>query len=1119
MQIFSAKDIFCAIILLVFEFAWQTNGKFGTEFAIRLLRQVKSESARRNEFAYFTKGHTMKRLLLIITLVLFSAGFISEAFAAPARGGGAATKRTAKKATTAKKRVATKKVAKPRIQRAPAEEAVSKLTEFQQDFQASEAKKRGKEQQFGLMPSDIDNTNHNVFHADAVAIKGAKDTESALRYLPFVTIVNTAGFGSSFDLRGQGRLSANGVRLFLNGVPATPTDSYFNPMPIHTVMPHLIQEVSVQPGGGAVLFGSGAKGGTINIITSQRGAPVFIVGGGYTNIAASKGNSFNAYAQANENLGRRLKVNAGLAGAVLGGPRTDDLLTSAQAVLGAWYDIGWGQSVSVDADAFYAKNKTTPYNSLLDFENINTFMLSEVSLPMVSLQGSTARYPFEENRYLCLAGQASCSYPITDFSPSKEDRATKGYGSIDTTLLRATARVDYTSSLTERLKLGATTFGNFQSTKFNEHKMNLPFFVLGVMNPHPENNQNSIMHYNRGYNWFLPRPANINHPSGTSPLFVGANGDNERADWHLLDQSGSKYDDYKIGGKARVDWQHNNGLFIIGADFYYEMSKRDSKSYLRQAIIDGSAMAGLPGYNNTLGGDLSLKYSSTQFTSLQAKIFDKSDINVLTTAVYLYERYDFNRNLSLGLGARYELKNYDVKITDNFEGKKLAFKDTNHQAPQYCVGTGNCDFVDYDNSNYTEGELKGTGLGANQILRPAVINGVLQTTDKAGNKNPNGIATSEAKGEYSKNHDNFIFELAPVYRYSNTGAIYARGELGYKAPPAWAMLRRIGIVWGASSPRDTWIAMTQNFTTGQQGNGGNPLTQNTTVVAGATPYGNTLEFDFDFEDTQLKNETYYTAELGWKELIGTRQIPLGFTNLTINALMFNANVFYTASQDEFYFEGDTWSGMKFGNYEKSRRYGVELAAEQYLFGGALGFNESFTYLKAQKFDCGELNPLTQTCATGNEWQAIPYTYDWKATLGAAVNISTFLEVIDVDISVWLQNSIYGKQNIYAQRMNVQTFPVAGGIANPNITQTATQTQAPIFYATKEDAKLDPYLVSDFGISVGFNKNAGVITVGVKNVFDTFYYDYYNNDRSAVVNENRYVIGRGRTVFLEGTFKY
>ena len=1012
----------------------------------------------------------MKKLLFLITLALFCAGAFTQSFAAPAQN------RTAKK-------VVTKKAKKATARKATANAG--------QKTKAQE-RKEVQNQQFGLMPSDIDNTNHNVFHADASAIRGAKDTESALRYLPFVTIVNTAGFGSSFDLRGQGRLSANGVRLFLNGVPATPTDSYYNPMPIHTVMPHLIQEVSVQPGGGAVLYGSGAKGGTINIVTSQRGAPAFVAGGGYTNITASKGNSFNAYAQANENLGQHIKVNAGLAGAVLGGPRTDDLLTSAQAVLGAWYDIGWGQAVSVDADAFYAKNKTTPYNSLLDFENINTFMLSEVSLPLPSQGLTTARNPFEENRYLCLAGQASCSFPITDFSPSKDDRATKGYGTIDTTVLRATAKVDYVSRLTERLKLGAVAFGNFQSTKFNEHKMNLPFFVLGVMNPNPANNQNSLIHYNRGYNWFLPRPANINHPQGTDPLFVGANGDNERADWHLLDQSGSKYDDYKIGGKARVDWQHDNGLFIAGVDFYYEMSKRDSKTYLRQAITDGSAMAGLPGYNNALGGDKSLKYTSTNFSSLQARIFDKSDINVLTTAAYVYDRYDFNRNLSLGVGMRYELKNYDIKITDTFEGKKLAFDDlAGGTRADGSTWNRDEDYVDYDNSNYNRGEEH----GKNQV-----INGVLQTVNKAGNKNPNGIATSEAKGEYSKNHDNFTFELAPVYRYSNTGAIYARGELGYKAPPAWAMLRRIGIVWGASSPRDTWIAMTQQ---GQAA---------TTPVTDASPYGNVLEFDFAFEDTQLKNETYYTAELGWKELIGTRQIPLVFTNLTINALMFNANVFYTASQDEFYFEGDTWSGMTFGNYEKSRRMGVELAAEQYLFNGALGLNESFTYLKAQKFDCGELNPLTQTCVTGNEWQAIPYTYDWKATLGAAVNISTFLEVVDVDISVWLQNSIYGKQNIYAQKMNVQTFPVDN--ANP-----ATQTRAPIFYATREDAKLNPYLISDFGLSVGINKNMGLVTVGIKNLFDTFYYDYYNNDRSAVVNENRYVIGRGRTVFIEGQFKY
>lgn len=40
----------------------------------------------------FTKGHTMKRLFLLITLALFSLGALTQAFAAPARntvGGGA----------------------------------------------------------------------------------------------------------------------------------------------------------------------------------------------------------------------------------------------------------------------------------------------------------------------------------------------------------------------------------------------------------------------------------------------------------------------------------------------------------------------------------------------------------------------------------------------------------------------------------------------------------------------------------------------------------------------------------------------------------------------------------------------------------------------------------------------------------------------------------------------------------------------------------------------------------------------------------------------------------------------------------------------------------------------
>ena len=410
-------------------------------------------------------------------------------------------------------------------------------------------------------------------------------------------------------------------------------------------------------------------------------------------------------------------------------------------------------------------------------------------------------------------------------------------------------------------------------------------------------------------------------------------------------------------------------------------------------------------------------------------------MNVLISSAYVFERYDLNRNFSLGGGLRYEMKNYKFKANDTYDVYKVQF-------PGWSGFEG-----DIERATHAKDEIK----------------------DK----------------EFNKNYDNFTFELTPVFKYSNSGSIYARGELGYIAPPIWAMMQRIGTIRGDKN---------QDFP------------HQCPIVDGKPNC-----VDFDYRETNLKNETYWTAELGWKELIGTRRVPLFVTNLDINALLFSANVFYTASQNEFYFEGDTWSGIAYGNYSKSRRMGAEVALEQYIFDGMLGFNESFTYLKAQKMDCSHFEPLskdalTGMCKIGEEWQTMPYTYDYKATFGANVNISTFLEVVDVSVGVWLQNSLYGSQHI--------------PITNVSLLNVATNT-ANNAYIVNDGGyeKLKPYLISDFGVSVGINKNMGVVTVGIKNLFDTFYYDYYNNDKSAVVNENRYVIGRGRTVFIEGQFKY
>ena len=772
------------------------------------------------------KGHEMKKLLVLITLVLFSAGALTEAFAAPARKArvGSGAKATQKRvvAPQATRQARAKIANKKRTRQAKAkstlalESAVTALKEGQ----------RGKEEQMGLMPSELDYLNHNVFHADAAAIRGARDTESALRYIPFVTITNTAGFGQSFDLRGQGRLAANGVKLYINGVPANPTDSYYVPMPINTIIPSLIQEIEVFPGSGSVQYGAGTKGGTINVITSKRQNPYFLVGAGYVNTTASKGNSFNAFAQAAENLGFA-NVNAGLAASVLGGPREDDSFLGGHGVLGATVPLGLGQQIDADLDFFYGKTKTTPYNSLFDKEAMFEAILNT--------QWNPDNWK-EVERNLAVFNQLPRE-------PSADARAEKGDGEIETTTLRGSAVVGYTSDLATRLQFNADAFMAYESIKFDKYAIAVPIFVLGQIKPTAQGGAE----YDPS--WYLPRPL----PAGRTdinPIVDGKDGQQP-----YLEQNGSVFTEMKFGGKTEINWKHQNGFFVFGLSGQYEMSKRNPKQYLRTAI---------PWVKGNTDGGIGL---TETFRAMEAYIDDHLDMNVITAGVYAIEKYDFNPQFSFMAGARYEMKNYSVKARDLYKANRMIFTNAD--------------------GSVNKGQTNNTGLFHRDQF----------SDDNDPANNPTG--------EYKKNHDNFIGEIAPVFKYSQTGAIYARGELGYITPPAWAYLQRYGFI--DTKPNNN------GFDSGDK----NPT--------------DPMVFHFAYRTPELQNETYYTAELGWKEIIGRRIIPAGFIDIDISALLFSANVFYTASQNEFYFEGDTYSGLTVGNYDKSRRLGGEVALEQILF--------------------------------------------------------------------------------------------------------------------------------------------------------------------------------------------
>ncbi len=827
----------------------------------------------------------MKKSLIFLIMAAFLA---SVAFGAPAKN---ATTGGGNKASSAKK-------AKAKTPSKKSKARVSKRADEPEET-------RGKQGQLGLMPSELDKANHNVYYADADAIRGARDTESALRYIPFVTITNTAGFGQAFDFRSQGRVSANGVKFFINGIAANPLDNYYGFMPINSVLPNLIQEIKVYPGSGAVLYGSGAKGAVLDIITSKRQKPYYLVGAGYVNTTGGD-NSYYGVAQAAEKFGA-VRLNAGLGYSQKGGPREDDNTQSIQAVLGGDYELFLGSSIFADVDFYNGKIKSTPYNSFWDTASIEARI--------------TAANATQE------AQKAPIALATKPIDPEQTNRSTKGDGEIQSKQTRLTASLGYTSEVTRDLKWELLGFFALDNRKYDIYTARIPFYQYG------------------------------------DKTFTGTG---EKS--NIADQSGSQFNEMKFGGKFKANLRHNNGEFLFGIDSYYEKAKRNAKQNLQSASIDPAIM----------------------YSGILVNIDNTLNLSKWTNALYGVERYDFNNFFSIAGGLRYEMTKYRSESDD---------------------------YVYARNKNINAD-------GSEQAY--------METKDPA-------IPSKSLKQDTG----NFVFELAPAFRYSDTGVVYARYERGYTTLPPYAMSDRKGNI--------------------------NLDTNSPTAFS----------HDFTYEDTNLKDETYNTYELGWKEFIGKESLYFA------DGLFFSLNGFYTESKNEFYFSGDPYVGVKYGTYDKSRRYGGEAALEQYFLDGVIGFNESFTYVKAQYQD------------TNGEWKQIPYTYDYKATFGAALNVTAMVEIIDVNLGVWLQNSFYGKQKVsYSEYDSVAQKVVSD-----------------------DEKKLAPYLVSDLGISVGFNKNMGVITVGIKNVFDTFYYDYYNHDLNSAIGEYRYLIGQGRTVFLEGQFKY
>ena len=77
-----------------------------------------------------------------------------------------------------------------------------------------------------------------------------------------------------------------------------------------------------------------------------------------------------------------------------------------------------------------------------------------------------------------------------------------------------------------------------------------------------------------------------------------------------------------------------------------------------------------------------------------------------------------------------------------------------------------------------------------------------------------------------------------------------------------------------------------------------------------------------------------------------------------------------------------------------------------------------------------------------------------------------------------------------------------------------------FYGSQKDISGDTikaYSLTDIGLSAKFGDLS--LSGGVRNVFDTFYYSYYNGDASDSIAGYGFLIGQGRSAFIEGRYTF
>lgn len=109
--------------------------------------------------------------------------------------------------------------------------------------------------------------NITIVTSEEIANKGANTVAEALKGVPGINISTLDGGEATIDLRGYGATGSQNTLILIDGIPMNNIQGsgyYISLIPVE-----MIEKIEVIPSGGAVMYGDGATGGVVNIITKS----------------------------------------------------------------------------------------------------------------------------------------------------------------------------------------------------------------------------------------------------------------------------------------------------------------------------------------------------------------------------------------------------------------------------------------------------------------------------------------------------------------------------------------------------------------------------------------------------------------------------------------------------------------------------------------------------------------------------------------------------------------------------------------------------------------------------------------------------------------------------------